>query len=243
MHGLSGQEILTVWERGQGRVPVDRGLILLSAACPEYSLDEIAEMSLGRRDGLLMRVRERTFGRRITLVADCSNCGERLEFQTDLSRFLSIDQASEPEVTLRLGDYEIRARAPNSLDIAAAGECDSLAGAREELLKRCVTEILRDEHTGAVAGLPAEIVEALGNRLAEAHPLSDIQLDVACPSCRHRSDVVFDIIACLWLEVSATAKRLLAEVHTLARAYGWTEDDILAMGAARRQLYLNMVIG
>jgi hypothetical protein len=53
--------------------------------------------------------------------------------------------------------------------------------------------------------------------------------------------VLFDIVSFFWTELSAQAKRLLREVHTLARGYGWREADILAMSARRRQLYLDLV--
>jgi len=33
----------------------------------------------------------------------------------------------------------------------------------------------------------------------------------------------------------------LSDVHTLARAYGWRERDILTLSPTRRQFYLNMV--
>jgi hypothetical protein len=32
-------------------------------------------------------------------------------------------------------------------------------------------------------------------------------------------------------------------VHVLARAYGWTEGEILGLGATRRATYLAMVAG
>jgi hypothetical protein len=34
---------------------------------------------------------------------------------------------------------------------------------------------------------------------------------------------------------------VLREVHILASAYGWREDDILAMSPARRRIYLEML--
>ncbi|HEX2516118.1 MAG TPA: phage baseplate protein, partial [Chloroflexota bacterium] len=37
------------------------------------------------------------------------------------------------------------------------------------------------------------------------------------------------------------ARRLLREVHTLARAYGWREAEILALPGRRRQTYLDLV--
>ena len=43
-----------------------------------------------------------------------------------------------------------------------------------------------------------------------------------------------------WAEIDAWARRILREVNILARAYGWRESDILALGAVRRQIYLTM---
>jgi len=54
--------------------------------------------------------------------------------------------------------------------------------------------------------------------------------------------MTFDIASFFWAEICVQAKRLLREVHTLARAYGWREMDILSMSPARRQFYLEMVI-
>jgi len=36
-------------------------------------------------------------------------------------------------------------------------------------------------------------------------------------------------------------RRLLVEVHALASAYGWSEQEILSLSDARRRLYLEMV--
>ncbi len=52
---------------------------------------------------------------------------------------------------------------------------------------------------------------------------------------------MFDVVSFFWSEICVQAKRLLREVHTLARAYGWREADILNMSTARRQFYLEMV--
>jgi hypothetical protein len=45
----------------------------------------------------------------------------------------------------------------------------------------------------------------------------------------------------LWREVALAARRLLAEIHRLARAYGWSEQAITAMSATRRATYLEML--
>jgi hypothetical protein len=40
--------------------------------------------------------------------------------------------------------------------------------------------------------------------------------------------------------VEVQAMRLVGDVHALARIYGWTEADVLAMSPRRRATYLEL---
>jgi hypothetical protein len=51
----------------------------------------------------------------------------------------------------------------------------------------------------------------------------------------------FDAGSLLWEEIDARARALLAEVHQLAAAYGWSEGQILALSDRRRAVYLDLV--
>jgi hypothetical protein len=87
--------------------------------------------------------------------------------------------------------------------------------------------------------------DALAGVLAADSDALDIQADsrieIHCPACGAQSSAEFDIAAFFWQEITAQARRLLREVHALARAYGWREADILAMSARRRQAYLSLI--
>jgi hypothetical protein len=89
--------------------------------------------------------------------------------------------------------------------------------------------------------LPEEVVAGIARSMAEADPLADIQLGLTCPACERQWHVVFDILSFLWTEIEVWAWRMLADVHTLARAYGWGEREILSLSPTRRQFYLEMV--
>ena len=77
--------------------------------------------------------------------------------------------------------------------------------------------------------------------MGQSDPQAEIQLHLTCPACSRSWSVLFDIVSFFWSEICVQAKRLLREVHTLARVYGWREAEILSMSTARRQLYLEMV--
>jgi hypothetical protein len=53
--------------------------------------------------------------------------------------------------------------------------------------------------------------------------------------------LLFDIGEFFWTEIAVQAQRLLREIDALARAYGWTEREILSLPGQRRQAYLELV--
>jgi hypothetical protein len=90
--------------------------------------------------------------------------------------------------------------------------------------------------------LPEAAFAALDEALAAADPQADLELGVECPSCGERSSTRFDIGSFLWAELEHFAVRTLREIHVLASAYGWSESQILELGA-RRRLYLELLEG
>jgi hypothetical protein len=137
-------------------------------------------------------------------------------------------------------DLTLQFRLPNSRDLAAILDCQDPAAARSLLMQRCVLRAERDGALVAGSELPAEVTTRLARRMAECDPQAEVLLDLRCPACDHAWQALFDIVTFFWAELAAQAKRLLREVHTLARAYGWHEADVLGMSARRRQFYLEM---
>ena len=86
-----------------------------------------------------------------------------------------------------------------------------------------------------------ETLTFAGMRMGDADPQADVQLALACPGCRHEWSAPFDIATFFWSELKARAEMLLREVHELAAAYGWSENEILGLSAARRAAYLEIV--
>jgi hypothetical protein len=253
MHALSAAQLLGVWEGAGARPHAERALSLLAPACPELSPEELARLSVGRRDSLLLTLREWTFGPRLSCRARCERCGEPLELAFEVSDIRAVQDSAEvaDALTLSVDDYEVTFRLPDSLDLSAvAAEVEEgggadFADARQSLLARCVLRVSEggEERSGGPVVLPERVREAVAARMAEADPQSDIRLALSCPACEHRWSVAFDIVSYFWSEITAWAGRTLREVHTLASAYGWREEDILAMSPRRRHAYLEMVGG
>jgi len=244
MRALSAAELLSVWECGLGQDFVGRAVTLLSAANPELTAAEIAELPIGRRDASLLKLREWTFGSRISSVATCPDCGGNFEIVFETEAILA---GSGMETRAQSGDFrilvdgvELHLHLPNSNDVAAALGCQDADEARRELLRRCV--VASDAFVGdtKLEDLPSAVKEAAEDALAHADPLADIRLAVSCTDCGRRWYEVFDVAHFFWAELHAWAVRILREVHVLASAYGWPEEVILGMTPSRRSFYLEM---
>jgi hypothetical protein len=94
----------------------------------------------------------------------------------------------------------------------------------------------------APGDLPEEVVDAVAARLAAADAHLETLLDLTCPACGEAWRTELDPATFVWEELRAHALALLDEVDVLARAYGWSEAEILALGAERRRLYVERAL-
>ncbi len=237
---LTARDLLAVWEGGAGESLTQRALRLLSAARPDLSA-AWAQMPLGQRDAALLALRAELLGPRLLSVAVCAQCGEHLQLTLDTSTLAATPALDAAPQTLTVAPYVLRYRLLNSTDLLAAAQCDSVEAARAVLLERCLQAAECNQAAVPFAALPEDVVAALAAHMAQADPQADLQLEVCCPTCGHVSQAALDVMAYLWAEIDRWAHRLLGEVHILASAYGWSEADILALSAARRQAYLDLI--
>jgi hypothetical protein len=241
MRALSATDLLTLWEEGQGRSPVERALLLLEGAYPELGAEALALLSIGQRDARLLAMRERLFGPTLASQSTCPECGESLE-QTFTVEDIRIPAAAESPALLSVDIDEdvVSFRLPNSQDLAALTPFEDVHVARARLVARCLLATSPERPRPAVT-LSESVVDTIVERMAQADPQGDIQLALSCPRCAREWVESFDVVSYFWSELAAWASRMLDQVHRLACAYGWREADILAMSAWRRDVYLGMV--
>lgn len=252
MHALSAADILDVWEVGRAQPPVERALTLLERACPQSARDSLARLPLGTRDRLLLAAGAGTIGGALEATAGCPACGEMLEFSLPTEGLLAGDPQPEElqpgdsppsqEHEADLAGHRLRFRLLDSTDLLAAAACPDAESARSALVERCVLEARRDEVEVAVGDLPSQVVAALAERLIDLDPQAETLIDLTCPACSEAWRTELDLADFVWAEIRARALRLLDEVDALARAYGWSEAEILALGRARRRSYMERVI-
>jgi hypothetical protein len=240
MRRLSASLIVGVWERGQGLDAVEQALLLLSVAYPGVQPETLAEMSIGRRDAHLLAFRRQIFAGDPNGFGDCPNCTAGVEYRLPPEALSQAPAEREERFEFSLDEFSLRLRMPNSGDMAVARDCTGMEEAKRSLAQRCVLEATRAGVVLTAEELPAPVMDRLSQFLDEAASSTELLIDLVCPQCGHKWQVVFDIASYLWTEINALARRFLREVHILARAYGWREADILSMSAKRREYYLEM---
>jgi hypothetical protein len=242
MRTPTASELLQVWERGAVHAPAERALTLLALAMPELGYGGAAQCSIGGRDDLLLALRERLFGDELVSVTHCPACAETVESRWRAAQ-LRAGVAPPPEQdVLELTDrrHRIAYRLPNTADLLALPADSEPEAYRRLLLARCIVSASTDGAPAALDSLPPPTLAALEEAMAAADPMADIDMAMTCPACGHAWNLSFDIVSFLWTELHAWAQRLLLDVHKLARAYGWSEAEILALSPGRRMLYVEM---
>ena len=232
MHALSGERILIAWERGLSMSEPWRPLALLEQSIPGSDLSSLAAMPLAERNARLLEVRALSFGRSIDAFARCPLCDASLEFELDTAN-LDIEAQATAEETWVEGETEMHMRLANTADLAAARDAVDDDEACALLLSRTM-------------GLASEQIDSNDHpdwlaRFDQLNASAETRCVVTCDACAGRAEIDFDIAGFFWREVATAARRLLAEIHRLASAYGWSERSILAMSPARRLAYLEML--
>jgi hypothetical protein len=232
VYALSGERILIAWERGLSMPEPWRSLALLEAALPDTDLTSLVSLPLAERNARLLELRSISFGRTIEAFAKCPQCDAPLQFELNAGD-LHHEELSATEETWIEASTEMHMRAANTTDLAAVQGATSDDEACALLLARAMgitqAEFDAKDHPDWVA------------RFERLNAPTETTCILTCDACAARAEIDFDIAGFLWREVATAARRLLAEIHRLAWAYGWSENSILALSPARRLAYLEML--
>lgn len=238
--GLDAEALLTLWEGGHGQPAGARDEALLRAMFE----DAEPARTLGERNARLVELHARVFGREIELMSHCPACGTVAQFSGDCEALVArmrprLDSA-EPS-RLKAEGHVIDFRMPDSADIAMASGEENNEDFTQLLLDRCVLACTREGNNVPVRQLPAPVLDALSQHMETLDPGASVSFALDCPQCATRWQAPLDIGEMVWQKVRAAAERVLLDIDVLARAYGWTEPEVLRLNPLRRAAYLQMV--
>lgn len=248
---LTDIDVLNLRESGQHRSSIERALLVLSAAYPDHTRQQLAALSVGERDARLLAIRERTFGAVLDVFVTCPGCRQELELSLTTTKLhvpVPEDvQDAGKQFSAQIDNLTVQYRLPDSTDLQAAAACKEIEAAQRLLLDRCIldVQISAGQQDQAVENnersYTPEFVAALAGKMAERDPRAEVLLNLQCEECQHKWQSLFDIATFFWAEIEIHAKRLLNEIYVLARTFHWREPDILALTPVRRRWYLEMV--
>jgi hypothetical protein len=228
MKPLSDIDLVALAAGCESGPPVHAALRALALAWPDVPATHWPALDHAQRDGLLLHLRRQHFGDRLESESVCPGCGERLEFELSARSLAGGDPAppdlDRPPLTVDVGGVARRLRRPGTDDLERATDA-------AVLMRRCA------EEPGDWCSDPAW-QQAFGLALTEDAPLTDPLVALVCPACADTWEETFDIARFLAGDLLVAGQRLLDEVHVIALAYHWSEQDILALPRARRRHYL-----
>ena len=233
---MQAEALLQLWERADGLSPVERALALAEAGGGDAT--ELRARQFGRTNARVLALRESLLGGDLAATATCPACGERVEFAVLPAELQELHPTGEGG-GLVSGQYVVEWRSPTPDDLVAVVAEPDPEGA---LRQRCLTVMSADGDRADPAVVLREVIDAAEASMAEADPLAEVLVSLACPECGSGFEADLDLGGFVWAEVDARARRLLHEVDVLARAYGWTEPEVLALSEARRAAYLRLVL-
>jgi hypothetical protein len=237
--GWDVSALLSLWERGLTQADSDRGDALLRALDDDPS----PTRTLGERTFRLLNLHARLFGRHIDLLSHCPGCGADAQFNTDciaLAAQMPPPAKKEP-YCIAVQGLEVTFRLPESADVAAASREPSEDGFARRLLERCVLSCTRAGDAVPSSEWTGSMLNCLAARIEVLDPGASVSFALRCPRCEAQWRAPLDCGQILWQKVQTAAERLLLEIDVLARAYGWTEPEVLSLSAVRRAAYVQMV--
>lgn len=201
---------------------LDRCITKTGDGCHEQGL--AGALTIGDREVLLRRLYALSFGKRVVATFVCPDCRETIALDLDVTEFETAPPEPGPIHICRTETGSIAFRLPTGADQERAAR---LGGdAAMAIAEACIGGPLRP---GSFA--------VLEERLAEVDPNAETEVSVSCPACRALASAYLDSFELLRAALGGIGA-ILVDVDRLARAYGWSEADIVALPAARRRRYL-----
>ena len=229
------ERVLDTWERGVDLDVQERAGLALGLA---GDAREPSNLALHERDMALVDIRRSLFGDAFDGVVCCPTCGEAFDLRLDLSVLERDPQAADP-VRVEVDGFTAQVRPPDAGDLAVLTSVAAPDYAAA-LFVRCVVEATHDGAPVGAETLPAAVRAASALALAE-RGMEGPSADLICGECGCDWRAPIDIARGLLDDLDDWARRLLRDIHSLARAYHWSERDIIALPMRRRMFYLEAI--
>lgn len=221
--------------------------VLVACLLPTGNLvfDRAALDALPVGDRLAMLVKLLRASGQDTLVAaltcNAIDCGGSFEIEIDLSTLLDYhrhaNQESEIEAEADGGSIHLRRPTAEDQNVWRQGGFLNPHLATEKMVQSLVIE----SEVGMDSPIPEIIIQAIEKAMRAADPLMAPTIESECPDCGQRQQQVLDLGSLLLRRLERIQTGMIEDIHVLASSYHWTEDQVLALPAKRREQYLKLI--
>jgi hypothetical protein len=198
----------------------------------------LRRLSIGDRVALMLHVRRLELGDSLDCTVSCVKCGKAMSVVLSAARLLNIvPTAPGVSYSVEASGLRLQVRPLTVLDQDMLLDAKEGEDLEEELARACIVS----SDPQLPEKLPSQIIQAIGSKLEEVDPLSDIALDLACPECGHKFRASFNAEDFVFRELDIGQGDLESEVHWLALHYHWSENEILSLPVKRRRKYISLI--
>lgn len=227
---LNAERLIELAERATHLSAGQWSLAFLQAAFPQAVRDDLLDLPVGTRDRLIMAARSRLVAAPLRAEPKCADCGGRFEL-TLMPEELGLGPDAGPTDpgarAVRIEGQEVMLRPVRLSDLLAVETIPDIPKAAQLLAERVCD--------GELSSLRIETLETV---LEELDPAADIWLNTQCPECGAEHSLAFDPVHYTAQELRLRAQQILRDVVDIARAFHWSERDILALPGSRRAYYV-----
>lgn len=203
----------------------------LLASCLNGRDDELWSLPVQTRILLLLGISELSVVAPVEVHLACG-CGATAVVELSASELAEFAASRRRDALVaELGGERVRVRLPTGRDQLHWAQLATRDPSAREVLATLVVE----------GELTDELVVAVDRVLGDADPLVELEVSSTCPACDVPLARPVDLERIALTRLRHARAGLLAQVHTLASTYHWTEATIATLPAWRRAEYASLV--
>lgn len=207
-------------------------ILILDELCGQApTLERVRSLCLADRQAILLAWHIKTKQSLEWFTRRCENCEEIFDVSISLNE-LPFSEAAEnfPFAHLHLNEQAITVRVPNGKDLEFLSQLDDSIDVKEKLIHRLVVEPKSFK-------LQVKDFKAIENAVENTVPEFATEITSHCPECDSINPITYRPEDTLAIGVEP----LLEDIHKIAQAYHWSEEQIMSLPHQRREFYLNKI--
>jgi hypothetical protein len=195
-----------------------------------YSEDDVAAMPLGQVRYLMAKLAQHFEADERWITSSCSDCNKPFDFPISLAALPYVTKG-EAVSTVETSLGAIGIRQP------CAGDHIAIAGLPQSERKTELLSLTTGQTAQTIAKFSVADLEAIDLALGDLSPQYTTAAAASCPACGQMNAV--PISTSDWL--ADVGEGPFEDVHTIASAYGWSEDEILTLPRWKRANFVQRI--